>query len=123
MTILADLGARAHRRPGVDHAAGTDISAEIDEARHQHHAWRDIGGIAHDRARNGAKTRRAKAPFVPMIEFRADLVPPYRMARSARNFAHIVKTKRQQYCFFEPLVDALATVARPLGHPGVAAIQ
>src|SRR5262249_61125926 len=80
--------------------------AKTDEAVTQHHAGRNIGGVEPHAAGKGEKPRRAKPPLVPMIEFRGYLVPPYRIARSARNFAHIVKTKRQQHRFFEPLVDA-----------------
>ena len=50
VAVLADLRAGADRRPGVDHGALVHIGAEIDEARHQHHARRDIGRAAHDRS-------------------------------------------------------------------------
>src|SRR5262249_12826129 len=43
VTVLADLRAGADRGPGVDHGAGIHVGAEIDEARHQHHAGGYIG--------------------------------------------------------------------------------
>jgi len=45
------------------------------------------------------------------------------VTRSALNFAHIVKTKRQQHRFFEPLIDAPGTVACPFGDAGRTAVQ
>src|SRR5262249_25056766 len=95
MAVLADLGTSTDGRPGVDHGALIDIGAQIDETRHQHHARGDIGRAPHDAARHGAKPSRAKAVFTPMIELGWDLVPPRSMARSPRDFTHIVKTERQ----------------------------
>src|SRR5205807_6876352 len=61
VTVLADLGAGADRRPGVDHRAAVDIGADIDEARHQADVRRDIGRAPHDRAGDGAKAGIAEA--------------------------------------------------------------
>ena len=36
--VLADLRARAHGGPGVDHGAFVDIGADVHVAGHQHHA-------------------------------------------------------------------------------------
>ncbi len=106
VAVLADLRARAHRRPGVDHGAGIHIGAEIDERGHQHHARRDIGRAAHHAARHGAKAGGAEVLVVPIVELRRDFVPPGRVRRAAEDDAHVIQTKRQQYGFLEPLIDA-----------------
>jgi hypothetical protein len=54
--ILADLRAGADRGPGVDHGVFADIGADVDEARHQHHALADVRTAPHHRARNHAET-------------------------------------------------------------------
>ncbi len=53
-----------------------DMGADIDEARHQHDARRDIGRAAHDRspARRGSRPRGSG--LAPAGEFRRHLVPP-----------------------------------------------
>jgi hypothetical protein len=58
-----------------------------------------------------------------MVELGRDLVPPRGMARPPRDFAHIVKKKRQQHRLFEPLIDPPGPIALPLGDAGCAAIQ
>ena len=65
---LPDLSAGADGGPGVDHRAGSDMGAEVDEARHQHDLRRDIGGIANDAVGNGAKAGGAKPGFVPAVK-------------------------------------------------------
>src|SRR5207249_323215 len=68
VAVLADLRAGADRRPGVDHGARVHISAEIDEARHQHDAGRDIGGAAHYAVGHRAQAGIAEARFAPAVE-------------------------------------------------------
>ncbi len=48
MDVAANLRAASDRRPGVDHRAFADIGAEVDEARHQHRARRDVRAPADD---------------------------------------------------------------------------
>ena len=83
----------------------SDIGAEIDERRHQHHAGRDIGGAAHDAARHRAEAGGAEILVVPVVELRRHLVPPRGVAGAARNFAHVVEPERQQHRLLEPLID------------------
>src|SRR5262249_54294300 len=106
VTILSDLGARADGRPRVDHGAAVDVGAEIDERRHQHNAWGDIGGTPDHAVRHGAEARFAKAHIAPTLEFRCDLVPPDGSARPPGHDAHIIQAKRQQNRLFQPLIDA-----------------
>ncbi len=109
MTVLADLGAGADRRPGIDHGAAIDIGADIDEARHQHDARRDIGGAPHDRARHGAEAGGAETRLIPGGEFRRHLVPPMRAARPAGDLAHVVEAEGEQHRLLEPLLDLPGT--------------
>src|ERR1051326_8120996 len=109
VTVLADLRARTDRRPGIDHRAAADMGADIDEARHQDNVRRDIGGVADDRARDGAKTGVAKAIGRPAGEFRGHLVPPFRRAafgieRAAGDLDHVIEAERQQPRLFQPLM-------------------
>src|SRR5207253_11504011 len=106
MAVAPDLRAGADRGPGVDHGAAVDIGAEIDERGHEHHARRDEGGAAHDRARHRAKAGRAEAVVAPAVEFRGHLVPPRRVAGTARDDGYVIEAKRQQHRLLEPLVDA-----------------
>src|SRR5258708_2983833 len=41
--VLADLGAGAHRRPGIDHRAFIDVGPDIDEGGHEDDVLRDVG--------------------------------------------------------------------------------
>src|SRR5262249_29607864 len=84
VAILADLRAGADRRPGIDHGALVDISAEIDEGRHQHYAGRNESRTPHHTARHRAEASSAEARIVPIVEFGGDLVPPHGVAWSAR---------------------------------------
>ena len=123
VALLADLRAGADGRPGVDHGVAVDVGAEVDEARHQHHAGRDVGRVPHHAARHGAEAGAAEARFVPAVEFRGHLVPPHRLAGTARDHAHVVEPEREQHRLLEPLVDAPVAVAGALGHARLAAVE
>src|SRR3546814_19332220 len=83
MDVGADLRAAADGGPGIDHRPLADVSADIDEARHQHRALADKGAAADDRSRDGAETCAPKAVLAPSGEFRRHLVPPGRAAGPA----------------------------------------
>ena len=51
---LADLRARADRRPGVDHRALADARADVHVARHQDHAGLEERAVARDARRHDA---------------------------------------------------------------------
>src|SRR5262249_22121542 len=93
MAVLADLRTGADGRPGVDHSAAVDIGAEIDEARHQHHARRDIGRASDDAIGDGTEPGVLEARGAPALEFRGHLVPPRGLARPALDDAHVVETE------------------------------
>ena len=42
MHVLADLRARAHGGPGVDHGAFINVGADVDVGRHEHHVLGDV---------------------------------------------------------------------------------
>ena len=121
VTVLADLGARADRRPGVHHGAAVDISAEIDEARHQDDAGGDEGGMPDDRTRYRAEARLAETIGIPVHGFERHLVPIGRAGLSRHRF-HIVQPERQQHGLFKPLIDVPTAIAF-LGDAGVAAVH
>ena len=58
-----------------------------------------------------------------MIELRRHLVPPHRVAGAARDFAHVVQSKRQQHRFLEPLIDPPGAACLTLGDAGGAAVE
>jgi hypothetical protein len=64
MDVSSDLRAAADRCPCVDHRPLADISAEIDEAGHQHRARGDIGAAADDRPGTARKPALAKLSAV-----------------------------------------------------------
>ena len=87
VAVLADLRAGADRRPGVDHRVFTDIGADVDEARHQDGAARDVRGVADDRARHGAEACAREIFGRPLREFRRHLVVPVARRRDRRGSA------------------------------------
>ncbi|MNY41865.1 hypothetical protein D3C86_1767090 [compost metagenome] len=100
MHVLADLGAGADSRPGVDHRAFIDIGAEIDEGGHQNDVLGHIGGAADDGVRHGAETGGAELVFTPVFELRRHLVPPAGFARSAGDDLHVVQTEGEEHGLF-----------------------
>jgi hypothetical protein len=120
---LADLGAGADRRPGVDHGSFIDIGAEIDEGRHQHHVAGDEGRAADNGARHRAKPGVAKPVFAPAVEFRGHLVPPRGLAGAAGNRAHVVEAERQQHRLLQPLIDLPLAAGLALGDAGLALVE
>src|SRR5262249_41640692 len=96
----ADLGAGADGDPGIDHGAALDPGADIDEARHHHHAWRNEGGAAHDRARHDAESGLAEAVGAPALELQRHLV----IAAAARFHAlGILEAEGEQNRLLQPL--------------------
>ena len=57
--VLADLGAAADRRPGVDHRAAVHVGADVDVGGHQHDAAGDVGAAPGDGRRHDADTAAA----------------------------------------------------------------
>src|SRR3546814_15411181 len=102
--VFPDLGEGADGGPGIDHGAAADMGAEIDEARHQYDAGRQIGGTADDAARHGAEARLAEILLVPTLGLGRDLVPPGRAVGSAGNGRHVVEPEGQQHRLLEQLV-------------------
>ena len=83
----------------------SDVGAEIDERGHQHHARRDIGRAAHDRAGDRAEAGAAEIVGRHAGELGRDLVPPGRSAGGARDGDRVVEAEREQDRLLEPLVD------------------
>src|SRR5213075_2184717 len=104
--ILADLGAAADGRPGVDHRPLADPRADVDEARHEHGSGCDVGAAADDRAGDGAEAGLGKALRAPAEKLGRHLVPPGRAAGTAGDGVHRIEAEGQQHRFFEPLIDA-----------------
>ncbi len=53
--------------PGVDHGAFVDVAADVDEARKQHRAWRDVGTPAHDGPRHHADAVEVRLQRHPIV--------------------------------------------------------
>jgi hypothetical protein len=121
--VLADLRARADRYPGVDHRPFVDIGADVDEARHQHHALGDVAAAPRHRARDHAEAGVAEAVLAPAGELARHLV----VGRSARGALLddriVVEPERQQHRLLEPLVDLPAARAVGLGDARLAAVE
>ena len=111
MAVGADLRAASDRRPGIHHRVAPDIGADIDEARHQHRARRDVGRAPHHRAGHRAEARLAEAVLAPAGEFQRHLVPHRRAARPLHR-RRIGQPERQQHRLLQPLVDLPARPGR-----------
>ena len=83
MHVPADLRARADRGPGIDHRSFVDVSADVDEARHQHRVPADEAAPPHDRARHHPEAGVAEAVLAPTGEFRRNLVERRRTSGGA----------------------------------------
>jgi hypothetical protein len=123
MHVLPDLRAAADRCPGVDHRPFADMGANVDEARHQHRAGRDIGAVSHDRARHRAEAGGAEIDRAPAGEFARHFVPPAGGAGTARDHFHVVQAEREQHRLLQPLIDAPAALAVGLGNARLAMIE
>ena len=53
--VLADLGARAHRGPGVDHRALVHVGADVHVGGHEDDVLADVGAAARHRGRHDAE--------------------------------------------------------------------
>ena len=122
MHILADLRARADRRPGIDHRALINISAQINKGWHQHHTRRNVGRAADHTAWHRPEPRILKLSIAPAIELAGNLVPPNRLARTMLNHRHVKQAERQQHRLFQPLIDHPA-IRRLLRHAKTAIIH
>src|SRR5665213_686701 len=74
MDILADLRARTHRSPGVDHRPLADISANVHIGGHQDNVLCNKGATAHDSRGYYTKTSSLKVFRRVVLEFRRDFV-------------------------------------------------
>ena len=100
-----------------------DIGAKVHEGRHQHHAFADERGPAHNRPRHSAETGGAPVGRGPAVEFRWHLVPPCAVAIAAGDRFHIVQEKGQQHRLFRPLVHVPRPVRLLFRHAQRAAVQ
>ena len=82
-----------------------------------------IGRAAHHAAGHGAEAGFLELRRVPALEFGIDLVPPHRLAGSARDHAHVVEAERQQHGLLQPLVDLPAAVGLALGDARLAGVE
>src|SRR5205807_1817535 len=97
--VAADLGARAHRRPGVDQGAGPDPGADVDVARHQYDVRRDVGAATLSRSvrhsssalsRSGgtfpgpSSARRSNAASMTALRLPGSLIVRHRRPGAAR---------------------------------------
>src|SRR5262245_34830231 len=120
MAVPADLRARTHGGPGIDHGAAVDAGTDIDETRHEHDARRDVGGAAYDAVGDSAEPRCLEAIGAPAREFRWHLVVPCGLARTFEpaatwNGGGIVETEGEQHGLLEPLLR-LPSAIPFLGH-------
>src|SRR5688572_22277134 len=127
VAVLADLRARADGDPGVDHGAAVDIGADIEKARHQDGAGRDIGAAPHHAVRHRAEAGRAELVFAPAGEFRRHLVVPAgfaeaRVVAAAGDQRRVDQAERQQHRLLQPLVGFPFAVTF-LGHAIFAAVE
>src|SRR5690606_30781487 len=101
--------------------AFVDISADVDEARHQHDAARDVAAAPRNRAWNHAESGVAEPVLAPACELARDLV----VGRRGGTLHHVVvvQAERQQDRLLQPLVDLPAAGSVRLGHAGAAAIE
>src|SRR3990167_503391 len=106
--VLADLRARAHGGPGVDHRAFVDVGADVDVAGHQHHALADEAAAPRHRRRHHAHAAGADRGLVDVRELGLHLVEEGQVAGMHRHV--VVEAEAQQHRFLQPLVD------RPLAH-------
>ena len=113
--VGADLGARTHRRPGVDHGVGADPGADVDVARHHDDARLEEAAPAGRGARAppGRPPRRSRASAGACRRTRTG--PPRRSpwpraGRAAGWPASATRGRRPR-----PPVD--------LGDPGLAAVE
>src|SRR5581483_8401763 len=74
VAVASHLRAGADGGPGIHHRVLAHACANIDETRHEHRAFFDECGVAHNRPRHDAKSRLAKALRIPTFEFRRHLV-------------------------------------------------
>src|SRR5690606_36736327 len=121
--VLADLGAASDCRPGVDHRAFIDVGADVDEARHQHHAPGDVAAAPRHGAGDHAEARVAEAVLAPAFELARHLVIGRRACGTALYHADIVEAEREEHGLLEPLVDLPAALAVGFGDLRLATVE
>ncbi len=104
MNTRSDLCAGSHGGPGVYHGPLADISANIDERRHENRSTRHMGPIAHHRPRNGTYALELFKCFER--DFVMEVKGP-----DVHGF-HRPQPKIKQNGFLHPFVD----------HPGLGAV-
>src|SRR5439155_10595185 len=94
--IGADLSARAHRGPRVDHRVGTDAGPDVDVARHQDHA------PAEERAPARRRAGHHPDPLAEIVVLERDLVGV--LERPELDRLHLREAEEQQDRLLEPFV-------------------
>ena len=122
--VLADLGAGADGRPGIDHGALVDIGADVDEARHQHDALADMApsGGRRRRARRGSRPR-GTGSRPSLRTWRAPCPTSWSRRGRRRSRTLSLRRKLQQHGLLQPLVDLPVAVAPLFGDAGLAAVE
>src|SRR6185503_963954 len=118
--VLADLGARADRGPGIDHRAFVDVRPDIDEGGHQDDVAGQERSAPRHRRRNHPKAAGRELLRVARREFRSHLVVVARCA--ALEHAVVLQPEREQHGFLQPLVRH-PRAARLLGDAQLARVE
>jgi len=115
--VLADLSARTHGRPGVDHGAFVHIGADVHIRRHQHGVLGDESAFARDGVRHHAETPSAEIGLGIIGKLAWHLVEILGAATIHHDV--VVDAERQQHSLLDPLMRD--PVARFLGRDAQAA--
>ena len=91
--VLADLRARADRRPGVDHRVLADVGADVHVARHHHDAGREVRAPAGLRAGHDPHAGRL------VVALQRDLVPELERARARSTLMWVSRNSSRIACF------------------------
>src|SRR3569832_2433979 len=113
MHILADLRARAHRRPGIDHRAFIDIGADVDIGRHQDHVLGDEAAAPRNNKQDHAESALGEILGAVAGEFGRHLIVKLHRIGAVHAGArrHVVfETDRQQYRYLDTQIHGPCAV-------------
>src|SRR5688572_22745746 len=102
MNVFTDLRTRTDSRPGINHGAFINVSADVDIRGHQHGVACNECAFTHGSRWHHAETFTLETRFIVVSEFHGHFIEV--TAFTAFHHLVVIDSEREQYRFLQPLM-------------------